>query len=394
MQLNRNEFINAFVLALDFLESSVRSNVTHHNKRVALLSIWLGERLKLSDEDMFDLYAAAILHDNGITHPVYNRLNDGKVSALEKSASHCIVGESNLQAFPFLRPRDGVILYHHEAYNGSGYFGVSGDAIPLLAQIIHMADKIEIMYSHNPDRNAIVARVASWKGNEFSPVLCEVFEAISSCLGLWLSLGDQFVSSQLERSIPQYHMELSLQKLLPIAGIISKFIDEKSPFTGRHSQGIAEKSEIMANFYNFDDERKAKLIMAAYLHDAGKLVVPNVVLDKQSVLTNEEFELVRPHPCYTRCMLENITGLEDVTNWASNHHEKLDGSGYPYGLSEKELGFEDRLMACIDIFQALTEERPYRKPLEHSEVSRIMRDMANKNAISREITEDVLEAHR
>ncbi|MDR0375955.1 MAG: HD domain-containing protein [Treponema sp.] len=393
MTFNRNEFVAAFVMALDFLESSVRSNVTNHNKRVALIAIRLGARLGLSPEDMFDLYAGAMLHDNGITNPVYNKISGGGASDMERFMSHCIVGEENLKFFPFLKPREGMILYHHEAYDGSGYFGMSGKIIPLLAHIIHFADTVEIMYARGSTRKEVCEKTEEWKGSQFLPDLCEAFDEINS-LAFWLSLDNRFINEELNRSVPHYHMEMTLRELAPIARIFSKFVDEKSPFTGRHSRGIAEKSEIMANFYNFDEERKTKLILAAHLHDIGKLAAPNAVLDKASSLTAEEFELVKPHVFYTRRMLEGIKGFEDITEWASNHHEKLDGSGYPYGLAAKDLDFGSRLMACIDIYQALTEERPYRKPLEHAEVARIMGGMANNNSIDRDITASVLEALR
>jgi HD-GYP domain-containing protein (c-di-GMP phosphodiesterase class II) len=380
-------------MAFDFLESSARLNVTNHNKRVTLIAIRLGSRLALSAEDMFDLYAGAMLHDNGITHPVYNRFSIGGVSNLEKTASHCIIGEENLKFFPFLEPREGIILYHHEAYDGSGYFGIAGKHIPFLAQIIHLADKVEIMYSEGVDRKEIAAKIAEGKGAEFAPELCEAFAGINS-LAFWLSLDNMFISEELNRNVPQYHMELTLRELLPIASLFSKLIDEKSPFTGRHSCGIAEKSAAMANFYNFDEEHTTRLLLAAHLHDVGKLAVPNAILDKDAPLTPEEFELVKPHVFYTRRILESIKGFEDITEWASNHHEKLDGSGYPYKFTAKDLDFESRLIACIDIYQALTEERPYRKSLEYKDVSIIMSNMSAENAIDRDIVADILEVYR
>jgi HD-GYP domain-containing protein (c-di-GMP phosphodiesterase class II) len=334
-----------------------------------------------------------MLHDNGITTAVYNSVEAGKLSSLEKTAAHCIKGESNLKDFPFLKPREGMILYHHESYDGSGYFGISGDNIPILAYIIHMADVIEVMYSKGLDKKAITEYIANYKERQFSPVLCEAFAEMSSHISFWLSLDNRFLMRELADA-PNYPMNLSLQEIVPIARIFSKLIDEKSPFTGRHSQGIAEKSAIMADFYGFDEERKTKLVIAAYLHDAGKLAVPNAVLDKNGSLTIDEIDLVRPHTFYTRRMLEQITSFEDVTEWASNHHEKLDGTGYPYGMSADQLDFESRLMACIDIFQALTEERPYREGLDHAKVAAIMNDMVKRNAIDAARCADVLEACR
>jgi HD-GYP domain-containing protein (c-di-GMP phosphodiesterase class II) len=391
MQLNRNEFVSAFALALDFLESSLRKNVSNHSKRVAFLAVCLGEKLRLSDEDMFDLYACAMLHDNGMTHAVYKKLESGDADSMENSRAHCVIGEENLRTFPFLRPRSGVILYHHEAYNGSGYFGLERDEIPLLAHIIHLADKVEMLYNDGAPPQQMAAQIAAWKGIEFSPLLCDAFAELIAQLSFRLALDDRFIERELARRIPVYRMELSMAELLPISGIISKIIDEKSPFTGMHSQGIAEKSALMADFYRFDPERKTKLIIAAHLHDVGKLAVPNAILDKPKNLTPNEFAQIKPHAFYTRYILESIAGLEDITDWASNHHEKLDGTGYPYGLSEDALCFEAQLMACIDIYQALTENRPYRKALEHAVVAKIMCEMADKHAINRGITNDVLE---
>jgi HD-GYP domain-containing protein (c-di-GMP phosphodiesterase class II) len=341
---------------------------------------------------MFDLYAGAMLHDNGITHAVYNAIDTAKLLNMEKAESHCIIGERNLQVFPFLKNREGMVLYHHEAYDGSGFFGVSGNDIPLLAHIIRFADMFELLYSAGADRQTVKEKIISGKGRQFSMELCEAFEVFSDNVSFWLSLDNRFIVEELERHTPKYGIELSLEDLLPIAGIFRRLIDEKSPFTGRHSQGIAEKSALMADFYGFDVERKTKLRLAANLHDAGKLAVPNAVLDKPGPLDAAEIELIKPHTFYTRKMLEGISGLEDVTEWASNHHEKLDGTGYPYGFSAERLDFESRLMACIDIYQALTEDRPYRKPLDSRIVSRIMLDMADKGFTDRQITADVLAA--
>jgi HD-GYP domain-containing protein (c-di-GMP phosphodiesterase class II) len=84
-----------------------------------------------------------------------------------------------------------------------------------------------------------------------------------------------------------------------------------------------------------------------------------------------------------------INGFEDITEWASNHHEKLDGSGYPFGLGESRLDFNSRILACVDIYQALTEDRPYRAAMRHGDAMRIMSDMAARHLIEPSVTEDM-----
>lgn len=132
-----------------------------------------------------------------------------------------------------------------------------------------------------------------------------------------------------------------------------------------------------------------KLIIAADLHDLGKLAISNDILDCPRKLTDEEFELVKKHVYYTRIALQEIKGFEDITEWASNHHKKLNGKGYPFGKTEKDLDFNSRLMACLDIYQALTEERPYREGLIHKEAMKILYEMCSRGFIDGNITEDI-----
>ena len=118
-------------------------------------------------------------------------------------------------------------------------------------------------------------------------------------------------------------------------------------------------------------------------------MVPNEILDKRGSLNQREIEIIQAHTFYTRKALEMITGFEEIAEWAANHHEKLNGKGYPYGLDKSRLDFNSRLLACVDIYQALTEERPYRKALSHNKAVGILRNMANQGLIDASIVEDI-----
>ena len=100
--------------------------------------------------------------------------------------------------------------------------------------------------------------------------------------------------------------------------------------------------------------------LAGALHDIGKLMIQNSILKKPARLTDEEYLVMKNHAFYTHEILKNLKGMRDITDWASHHHEKLNGEGYPLGLTAKQLTLEERLMTCVDIYQALTEERPYK----------------------------------
>ena len=145
----------------------------------------------------------------------------------------------------------------------------------------------------------------------------------------------------------------------------------------------------MAEFYKMNNIMLLKLLIATDLHDLGKLAVSNNILDKPSELSKEEFEEIKKHPKITKYCLQDINGFEEITKWASNHHEKLDGSGYPEGLIAKDLDFNSRLIACLDIYQALREERPYRKPMDHHKAMDLLMSMAEVGQLDHNIIDDI-----
>ena len=111
------------------------------------------------------------------------------------------------------------------------------------------------------------------------------------------------------------------------------------------------------------------------MHDIGKLVVNNDILEKPTALTENEKELMMYHVIETKNILSGINGIEDIVGWTSRHHERLDGSGYPKGLKEADLSFEDKLLSHIDIYQALREKRSYKEAYTHEEAIEEMKKM-------------------
>lgn len=143
-------------------------------------------------------------------------------------------------------------------------------------------------------------------------------------------------------------------------------------FTKDHSAGVAEKAKRMAEHYQWEHEKVMRYYFAGAMHDIGKLIVGNEILEKPDKLTTDEFSQMKDHAAATCRVLHEINGFDDIVEWAANHHEKLDGSGYSRGLDASALSFEDRLMACIDIYQALTEPRPYKDGMDHCKAMKIM----------------------
>jgi len=170
-----------------------------------------------------------------------------------------------------------------------------------------------------------------------------------------------------------------------MAVTVSAIVDAKSSFTSLYCKGLEQKALQFAIASGFSVEKTEKFRLAALLHDIGKLVVPTAVLDKAASLTAEEMEIIHEHPYYTEKALQIMGVDSDIIRWASNHHEKLNGSGYPKGLHAEDLDYESRAMAALDILQALTEDRPYRKGFTLKQTMRILNVMVEKNELDKDV---------
>ncbi|WP_164931930.1 HD domain-containing phosphohydrolase [Janthinobacterium sp. 17J80-10] len=123
--------------------------------------------------------------------------------------------------------------------------------------------------------------------------------------------------------------------------------------------------------------------IAGYLHDIGKLSVPVVLLDKPGKLAPDEMQLIRQHPYYTHQILSAVPGLETVCAWAAFHHERLDGTGYPF--RPRHLPLEARIVAVADVFTAITEDRPYRPGMPKEACLSILYKMVCEGALDGDI---------
>ena len=142
----------------------------------------------------------------------------------------------------------------------------------------------------------------------------------------------------------------------------SEMSETKSLETGEHIKRVAEYMKVLGKASGFDDEYNEKVSTAAMMHDIGKLMIPEEVLDKPGKLTEEEYNIMKSHVLYGEALLRDCPGeiLKLAAVMAKEHHEKWDGTGY-LGMKGSEIAYISRLIAVCDVFDALTANRSYKK---------------------------------
>ncbi|HHV27647.1 MAG TPA: HD domain-containing protein [Tissierellia bacterium] len=391
LSIKLGQLISSLSLALDISENRYFG----HSRRTAYIAYSIAVEMGLSEKEIIDIYYGALIHDIGMAGQMaeYTVKEIHFDNKLKKE--HCELGGDIVSKLPLDREVIKYITYHHEEWNGDGVFGLKKDEIPLPAQIIHISDYFELFFLRkleksegNPDIDTIKKWLDSSRDKNFKGELCDILLSIMEKEKFWLDLKFKNIRQVLDLIEPGKNTCIDMYGLKKISEAFSIIIDSKSPFTYRHSQGISNLTRKFAIYLGYSPRMIEKLEIAANLHDLGKLTVPNDILEKPGKLTKDEFRIIKSHPYYTKLILKQVEGLEDIAEWAGNHHEKLNGKGYPEKLNYETLTREDQIIALADIYQALTEDRPYRKGMEANRAIDIMLNMADNHYISKELLLD------
>lgn len=397
MKVSLDKTIRAMSIALDLVEISSLENknvieeisninysdhkFNHHSERTAYISLKIANHLGFDEEALKRLYLCALLHDIGAANSL--KSSHGNRNFIKE---HCIKGSEIIKPLPVFIGVSDILLYHHENYNGTGPMGIIGNEIPLESQIIRIADLVELMYDEKKaafsQRDNIINWVNSYSNIIFSKEIVDAFLKASSKDIFWFDLENlSSLNFILEEIAPKLDITLNLDEFETIAYIFANIIDSKSEFTAMHSKGISELAFNVAKHLGYSEEKCRKMRIAGLLHDVGKVAIPSTILDKNDSLTRDEFSIIKSHVYYTWIILDKIGDIKDICEWASNHHEKLTGNGYTRGIPAENLCEESRIMAVCDIYQALTEDRPYRKGMNKEKAFSILDSMATDNFV-------------
>jgi HD-GYP domain-containing protein (c-di-GMP phosphodiesterase class II) len=290
-------------------------------------------------------------------------LRDGPALAQELIATRCQRGAEIAGLLRFPKGVSDGIYSLDEHFNGNGKPDrLAGEAIPVYSRIALLAQVVDV-FRIEGGRAAALNEARARAGQWFDPRLVAAFEEVARSDGFWDMLDGPDIDQAVAGLQP---LGQSLQQTLDddylddIAAAFGQVVDAKSPYTSGHSARVALYTDMIGESLGLSDARRRWLKRGALLHDVGKLGVSNSVLDKAGALDRAEWDAVKEHALFTETILSRITAFRELAAIAGAHHERLDGGGYPRGLSADEIRIETRIITTADIFDAITAARPYR----------------------------------
>lgn len=368
----------------------------NHGHRVGYIAYECAKVLGWANSRQEFIFLAGLLHDCGVSSTSEHlRLLEGMEP--EGTEGHCIRGYKYLQECLVLQPFANVVRHHHTRWDKLVDIPEMDGPDRDSAALVFLADRVDIMRARYMDDNhpnsvilygeRIAENVMEYSGKLFNPEHAEAMAELVLKDGFWFTMEQAFIED-IGSSFGQdqsYDMPLMIEEVINLAKFMSRIVDAKSPFTYQHSENVAKVATELAADFELDTWDQQQIQVAALLHDMGKLKVPDSTLHKPDHLDDHEYSTIKRHVVDTKLALRNCFIDSPIPDWAANHHERIDGSGYPYRLSGEQLDLPSRIIAIADIFQALAQDRPYRGRLNFDEISSMMKKMVDENQLDSEV---------
>jgi putative nucleotidyltransferase with HDIG domain len=386
-----NVDLRQMILAIESAVSLVGMNDTNHGKRVGYIACQIGRQLGFSDADIQYAFELGLIHDCGVST---SQMHANLVNYFDWNDAHihCEIGYRLLNNFEPLAKFATPILYHHTPVAKLAEANISArDAH--MANLIFLSDRVDVLAAAHYKTDILIARkgieqtiVGQYSGTYFEADLVKAFQAVQQSEAFWIGLDDRHIIRYVwDMGLISANQPLSLHQLKQLSLILSYIVDQKSPFTAQHSLRVADLANYLATIYGLPPSQCLKVEVAGLLHDLGKLHTPDRILEKPGPLDEVERSIMNQHSYETYEILRHIRGLEEIASWAAFHHEGLNGGGYPFHPQARDLSTEARIIAVADVFQALVQDRPYRKGMSLEQVLKILEEQANAGKLDRSI---------
>ena len=365
--------------------------------RVGVMAGVLARGLQLSPREINAVTMAALVCDLGLVKvaaDVFHHLPSAKASEKDVFRAHTLWGArvvsspyeptqtEYLNHFLHAHPQASVqiagrlslgadvlsiIEAHHELCDGTGYpFGLTRQSIPIGARILTFADTVEGVMGEvsglTTRQHALESFLEFKASDKFDADVIGVFKTMLKEQPDFLKqLASLEVETLIAELLPQRQSPLTGKQLLDICTVMGELPDAMLPlyYKGSSARTARFAVEIAAQL-GIHPSQCGELLLAGLLHDIGQLSVPLSVLSKPGQLSDADWAVVFDHPRHTEEVLKGVGGFENVALWASEHHERMNGRGYPAQKKGFEISVGGRILALADAFVALTASRPYR----------------------------------
>ena len=367
----------------------------YHAQRVAYMASLVSKKMGYESSFVEDLTNAALLHDCGISSTLEHKhlIDEFLWTGAE---AHCHRGYEYLAHCKPLAKFADYIKLHHTPWHELKNLDLS-EAEKTANNLIFLCDRLDALYAFAREtssldsvvlnRQELLDKIHERKGYLFKSDLCDALLDLAETDAFWFGLRDEYLGSVVANFNPNDGKSefLEPKRVRSIGTFLARIIDAKSHYTNDHSIRVSALAGEVARRMNLSEETQVNLEIAGLLHDVGKLRIPDDILEKRGKLSDVERITINQHALDTKYVLELLFPNSLIAKWASSHHEKLNGTGYPFGLTENDLDVESRIMVCCDIFQAVTQNRPYRPPMSLENAIGILDDMAEKGEVDRDI---------
>lgn len=354
--------------ALSYIIDVEEKTKLYHSWRTAYLAKCLAEE-KCKDL-VLPVYIAGLLHDLG-TFDLSNRLVHHRDQMENVDVAdvriHAQKGAAIVASLSGFIPIAKIIIDHHEWISGEGYpRGLKQDEISIESQILRIADKFALQADLTPvtEISDLHKILKDRIGREFSREMYDYLMDKLKSDNLWESIIDEKKLTDLtDRTFTRITTEKDEGLFIDrnVLHFFGRVLDAKHAYTEGHSQRVSYFSMIIALALGLSDEQVRKIELAAFLHDIGKVGIPNSILDKPGALSPEEFEIIQKHASLSYDIVKGITVFERLAYIVGSDQEHWDGSGYPDRLSKEDIPIESRIIFIADAFDAMTSNRSYHK---------------------------------
>jgi HD-GYP domain-containing protein (c-di-GMP phosphodiesterase class II) len=316
-------------------------------------------------------------------------VGDGRRALLSLAENHYLATDELVVRLGLGEDVRQSLRQSYERWDGKGPYGMRGEEILAASRLINLADVVEV-FRRTGGVQAAIAIARERSSTQFDPELVEIFCEQAPIL---LSELDEAPSwDQVIAAEPSLAGAVSDEELDAALEAIGDFSDLKSPWTIGHSRGVAELAAEAGHSGGLPPPDVTMLRRAGLVHDIGRLGVSNAVWDKRGVLTQSDIERIRLHPYLTERMLAFSPALAPLGAIAVQHHERLDGSGYPRGLSGDAITPAGRILAAADCYHAITEMRPHRLARSPAEAATAVRAEVTAGRLDGDAVDAVLRA--